>query len=71
VPGAGWCRRMLCQTGISRVSSSKRIGLGRPLLRSVGVKIGVKGSDVIGTVLKAVVVLSLIVTLAARSENRS
>jgi hypothetical protein len=40
-------------------------------LRSVGVKIGVKGSDVIGTVLKAVLVLSLIVTLAARSENRS
>ena len=41
-PGAGSCRRMLCQTGISRVSSSKRIGLSRVMLGSVGVKSGVK-----------------------------
>ena len=33
-----------------QVSSSKRIGMSRPLLRSVGVKIGVKGRSQIGDI---------------------
>ena len=33
-----------------QVSSSKRIGMSRPLLRSVGAKIGVKGRSQIGDI---------------------
>src|SRR3712207_2775063 len=38
-PGAGSCRRMPCQTGISGGASSRRGGLSGPLLGKIGVKI--------------------------------
>jgi hypothetical protein len=41
-PDAGSCRRMPCRTGISGGPSSRRVGLSRPLLGSVGVKSEVK-----------------------------
>ena len=48
-PDAGSCRRMPCRTGISGGPSSRRVGLSRPLLGSVGVKIRVKGRSQIGS----------------------
>jgi hypothetical protein len=46
-PGAGWCRRMPCPSGDSGGSSTSSVGLGRPLLGSVGVDRGVKVSKML------------------------